>query len=115
MGSRGDGVVAVSMSEIYLLEPSNDMFAADAGAVKFVNCATRGDVALCADRTQLEYMRGRQADRVQVRSKGHKGVIRNTRETYGRGNGPRFAVPSHIIWSRRRCRCHYFGLYVMRF
>ena len=42
------------------------MFANDSGAVHFVHCLTRGDVALYADGTQLQYMRWRQADTVEV-------------------------------------------------
>ena len=49
------------------------MFAADSGAVQSAHCPARGDVAFYADGTQMEHMRWRQADRVKVRFKGHKG------------------------------------------
>ena len=52
---------------------SDEMFAAYSGAVLSVHCLTRGDVAFYPDGMQLENMRWRQADRVVVRFKGHKG------------------------------------------
>ena len=48
----------------FLLARSDEMFANDSGAVHFVHCLTRGDVALYADGTQLQYMRWRQAGTV---------------------------------------------------
>ena len=52
---------------------SDEMFAADSGVVHDVLCLTRGDVAFYAQGTQLDTDRWQQADKVEVRFKGHKG------------------------------------------
>ena len=65
--------MAVLCLSCFLLARSDEMFAADSGAVHSAHCLTRGDVAFYAGSTQLEYMRWRQADRVEVRFKVHKG------------------------------------------
>ena len=49
------------------------MFTADSGAVHSVHFLTRDDVVFHADGTQLECIRWRQADRVDVLFKGHTG------------------------------------------
>ena len=54
----------------FLLTQPDEMFSADSGAVHSMHCLARGDVAFYADGTQLQYMRWRQADRVEVRLEG---------------------------------------------
>ena len=51
----------------FVLARSDEMLATDSGAVQSVHCLTRGDIAFYADGTQLQYMRWRQADRVDMR------------------------------------------------
>ena len=41
------------MSELFMLAQSDEMLAADYGAVHSVHCLTRGDVAFYTDGTQL--------------------------------------------------------------
>ena len=72
MGSGGDDVTAVSMS-YFLLARSDEMFGVDSGAVHSAHSLTRGGGVVYADGTQLECMRLWQADRVEVRFKGHTG------------------------------------------
>ena len=57
----------------FFLTRSDEMFAADSGAVHDVHCLTRGDVAFYAQGAQVENGRWQQADKVEVRFKGHKG------------------------------------------
>ena len=85
--SGGESVVAVFMClclsyypvfmclclSYFLLARSNEIFSADSGAVHSMHCLARGDVAFYADGTQLQYMRWRQADRVEVRLEGSYG------------------------------------------
>ena len=57
----------------FLMTRSDEMFATDSGAVPLVHCLTRGDVAFYASGSQLGIARWQQADKVEVRFKGHKG------------------------------------------
>ena len=52
---------------------SDEIFAADSGAVHPVHCPTRGDVAVCADGPQLGIARWQQVDKIEVRFEGHEG------------------------------------------
>ena len=57
----------------FLKTRSDEMFAADSGVVYDVHCLTRGGVAFYAQGTELDADRWQQADKVEVRFKGHKG------------------------------------------
>ena len=83
----------------FLLARSDEMFATDSGAVHRVHCLTRGDVAFNDDVTQLEYLRWRQADRVEMCAFMVIRVIRNQLEAYACGRGTRFAVRSRHLGS----------------
>ena len=87
----------------FLLARSDEMFAADSGAIHSVHCLTRGDVAFYADGTQLEYLRWRQADKVEVRFTGHKGdqeqvgSVRVRTRTEVRGSKSSFRVDGGAV------------------
>ena len=87
----------------FLLARSDEMFAADSGAAHSVHCLTRGGVAFYADGTQLEYMQWRQADRVDVRFKGHEGdqeqmgSIRVRTQTEVPGSKPSFGADGDVM------------------
>ena len=80
----------------FLVARSDEMFAADSGAVYSAHCSTRGQVSFYAGSTQLQHIRRRQDGRVEVRFKGHKddqepmGSVRVRRR-------PRFAVRSNLV------------------
>ena len=74
--SWGDGgkVLWLCLSLSYfLLTRSDEMFANSSGVVHSVHCLTRRDVAFFAGDTQLEYLHWRQADRIEIHFRGHKG------------------------------------------
>ena len=73
MGSGGEGVVAVFVSELFFTGTIGRYVRRQFRGVHSVHCLTRDDITVYAGSTQLQYIRWRQADRVEVRFKGHKG------------------------------------------
>ena len=74
MRSEGKCVVAVFMSDLISVGTIGRYASRRLRySVHSVRCLVRGDVAFYADSTQLEFMRWRQADKAEVRFKGHKG------------------------------------------
>ena len=74
--SRGAGgrVMWLCLSLSYfLITRADEMFASSAGVVHPVHCLTRRDVAFFQGSQQLEYRHWRQADRIEVRFRGHTG------------------------------------------
>ena len=72
-GPKGKVLWLCSCLSYFLPARSDEMLAADSGAVHSAHCLTRGDVTFYAGSTQLQHIRWRQFDRVEVRFKGHKG------------------------------------------
>ena len=89
--------MAVFKPQLFLLTPSDEMFAGSSGVAHPVHCLTRKDVALFSGETQLEFVHGRRADKMEVHFRGHKGdqdqngeVRARTRdETSGKQSGYR--------------------------
>ena len=52
---------------------SDEVLASDSGIVHPVHCVTRDDVTFFNDGDQLDVRRWREAERVEVRFRGHKG------------------------------------------
>ena len=57
----------------FLIARADEMFAASSGTVHPAHCLTRGDVAFFRGDSQLEYVNWRQADKIEVQFRGHKG------------------------------------------
>ena len=72
-GPKGKVLWLCSCLSYFLPARSDEVLAADSGAVHSAHCLTRGDVTFYAGSTQLQHIRWRQFDRVEVRFKGHKG------------------------------------------
>ncbi|CAB1109801.1 unnamed protein product [Ectocarpus sp. CCAP 1310/34] len=64
--------LCLSLSYFFITR-SDEMFANSSGVVHPVHCLTRRDVAFFRGSRQLEYMHWQQADRVEIRFRGHKG------------------------------------------
>ena len=56
-GREGEVLWLCLCLSYFLVARSDDLFAPDSGAAHSVHCLTRGDVAIYADGTQLQYMR----------------------------------------------------------
>ena len=70
--------MCLSLSSL-LLGRADEMFATDFGAMHSVHCLTRSDVAFNPGCTQLQYMRWRQGNRVDVRLDGDQEQMGNAR------------------------------------
>ena len=57
----------------FLIARADEMFATSSGLVHPAHCLTRRDVALFRGDSQLAYLNWRQADRIEVHFRGHKG------------------------------------------
>ena len=96
----------------FMLARSDEIIAADSGAVHSVRCLTRGDVMFYADCTQLQHMRWLQANRVGVRLKGQKGdqeqmgSVHGRTQTEVRGSKPSFRAYGGdvaLVWKLMSC------------
>ena len=57
----------------FLIARSNEIFASSSAVAHLVHCLTRKDVAFFTGNNQLEYVHWRQADKVEINLRGHKG------------------------------------------
>ena len=57
----------------FLIARSDEIFASSSGVAHHAHCLTRKDVAFFSGNNQLEYVHWRQADKVEINFKGHKG------------------------------------------
>lgn len=81
----------------FLIARADEMFANSSGVVHPAHCLTRQDVAFFQGDRQLQYLHWRQADRIEVRFRGHKGDqeqrgnvrVRTRDETHGPRSGYR--------------------------
>ena len=81
----------------FLITRSDEMFAASSGRVHPAHCLTRRDVAFFRGDRQLAYIDWRQADKIEVHFRGHKGDqeqrgnvrVRTRDETHGPRSGYR--------------------------
>ena len=70
----GGRVIWLCLSLSYfLIARSDEMFASSAGGVHPAHCLTRKDVAFFAGSTQLDYRHWRQANKMEIHFRGHKG------------------------------------------
>lgn len=65
--------MAVVWSKLFLMERSDEMFAAGSGVVHSVHCRTRGDLAFYANDAQMENVRWQVVEKVEVRFRMNKG------------------------------------------
>ena len=57
----------------FLIARSDEMFASSSGVVHTVHCLRRRDVAFFRGSRPLKYVEWRQADKIEVHFRGHKG------------------------------------------
>ena len=57
----------------FLIARSDEIFASSSGVAHHAHCLTRKDVAFFSGNNQLEYVHWRQADKVEINFRGHKG------------------------------------------
>ncbi|CAM9479372.1 unnamed protein product, partial [Scytosiphon promiscuus] len=57
----------------FLITRSDDMFGDGSGVPHPVHCLTRQDIVFFAGKAQLPYARWQQADKIEIRLRGHKG------------------------------------------
>ena len=63
----------MSGSQLFLIARSDEIFASSSGVAHPAHCLTRKDVAFFSGNNQLEYAHWRQADKVEINFRGHKG------------------------------------------
>ena len=57
----------------FLIAQSDEIFAGSSGIAHPVHCLTRKDIAFFSGNNQLEYVHWRQADKMEINFRGHKG------------------------------------------
>ena len=57
----------------FLIARSDEIVASSSGVAYSVHCLTRKDVAFFSGNNQLEYVHWRQADKMEINFRGHKG------------------------------------------